>query len=58
MSKMTKAQAKAEIAVMQIEIKRLLQQIKRDREEGQIVAARINATMARVEEGLKRLQER
>jgi len=55
---MTKAQAKAEIAVMQIEIKRLLQQIKRDREEGQIVAARINATMARVEEGLKRLQER
>lgn len=54
----TEEQAKAEIARIQVQIERLFEQMKRDREEGQLVTARTDATMARVNEGLKQLRSR
>ncbi|HVF09210.1 MAG TPA: hypothetical protein VNA16_00305 [Abditibacteriaceae bacterium] len=52
---MTEEQAKAEIERIKIEIQRLFDQMKRDREEGQIIAAHTNATLARINEGLKQM---
>ncbi len=54
----TEEQAKAEIARIQAQIEQLFEQMKRDREEGQRVTARTDATMARVNEGLKQLLSR
>ncbi len=53
---MTEEQAKAEVERMKIEIERLFTQMKREREEGRRLDARIDATMARVHEGIARLQ--
>ena len=54
----TEEQAKAEIARIQAQIEQLFEQMRRDREEGQRVTARTDATMARVNEGLKQLLAR
>ena len=54
----TEEQARAEIARIQFQIEQLFEQMKRDREEGQRVTARTDATMARVNEGLKQLLSR
>ena len=54
----TEEQAKAEIARIQAQIEQLFEQMKREREEGQRVTARTDATMARVNEGLKQLLAR
>ena len=54
----TEEQAKAEIARIQAQIEQLFEQMRRDREEGQRVTARTDATIARVNEGLKQLLAR
>ena len=53
---MTEEQAKAEVERMMVEMRRLRTQIESDREEGRRIDARIDATMARVREGIARLQ--
>ena len=54
----TEEQARAEIARIQAQIAQLFEQMKREREEGLRVTARTDATMARVQEGLKQLLSR
>lgn len=58
MHDITKEQAKAEIARMQMEIEALFAQIRRDREAGQRVTKRTDEVMRRVHEGLARLEAR
>lgn len=51
---MTEEQAKIEVEKMQVEIRALLEQIKRDREEGERITARTDAKMAAVRTALDR----
>lgn len=51
-------QAQVEIERIKIEIQRLLDQMKRDREAAPILAAHTEATMQRVREGLDRILAR
>ena len=53
---MTEEQAKVEVARLNHEIQLLLQQIKRGREEGQRISARVDAKMAEVRAALAQLQ--
>ena len=53
---MTEEQVKAEIERMSREIQLSLQQIKRDREEGHRIDARIDAKMAEVRAALAQLE--
>lgn len=55
---MTEEQAKIEVQKMQVEIRALLEQIKRDREASDYLATRADATLVRVNEGLDRLLAR
>ena len=55
---MTEQQAKAEIERIKADIDRIFEQMKREREEGLKVTARTDATIARVNEGLKQLLSR
>ncbi len=52
---MSEEEAKAEIERIKKDIDLLFEQMKREREEGERITARTDATMARVNEGLKRL---
>ncbi len=51
---MTEEQAKIEVEKMAVEIRVLLEQIKRDREEGERITARTDAKMAEVRTALDR----
>ena len=51
---MTEEQAKIEVEKMAIEIRVLLEQIKRDREEGERISARTDAKMAETRSALDR----
>ncbi len=53
---MTEEQAKAEIERIKIEMQRLFDQMKCDREEGRRIAARTDAKMAEVQAALARLR--
>lgn len=55
---MTEEQAKIEVQKMQVEIRALLEQIKRDREASDYFSTRADATLVRVNEGLDRLLAR
>lgn len=54
----TEEQAKAEVQRLTVEINRTLEQIKRERETNRYLGSQTDATLARINEGLKQMLAR